>query len=454
MIKENPEKSRKQTIISSKMFLKIYPILLILLIPVLLVVNTLWSLKSFNRDANFIVRHQAVGIADSLKPVIQKSLSGGESDFTFLLQNIKLSSDDVLDISLLNDNGSDFNRLYSTNDEALEVSSVSDLGKLARGGEQSYAGLSFNPIYGKNVWNVVVPVKSESGDNFLLYFAMDTTSVTEIISRTTKDSIVILTVLIFVSLLMLGNHFYFYLRSLRTQQLEELDKMKDEFISVAAHELRAPVTAFNGYLDLLKSETVKNGIFQSIKDSYDMLIRIGGDLNILIDDLLNVSRIEQGRLNTEIIETDVSKIVKEVIEANNAYASEKDLKLLFEVKGEIPTTMSDPQRLRQVITNIISNSIKYTIQGSVTANVSVESKNIKIVVKDTGIGIPPDEMKKLFQKFQRVQDKQTSEVRGTGLGLWITKEIVEILGGKINLESIYGTGTSVTVLIPVRSDQK
>jgi len=173
-------------------------------------------------------------------------------------------------------------------------------------------------------------------------------------------------------------------------------------------------------------------------------------LNNLINDLLDVSRIEQGRLKVEIVETNINEIVGNVIKLLIPSAAQKGLVINF-TPIDLPLIKSDPNRIRQVVTNLVSNSAKYTLKGQIDIAVSLKDKFIEVMIKDTGIGIPGDEIPNLFTKFHRIKDKQTNEVRGTGLGLWITKQIVELLGGKISVESIYGTGTKFTFSLPINT---
>ena len=424
----------------------IYPVVIILLIPALLIVNTYWNLRSFNRDANFIVRHQAVSIAEILKPQIEQNKD--LENLGTLLFNVTSSNEDILAITIFEKSGSEFS-LYITTDDENKAKNLSgfQLNQLAGGFNEPFAALTFDPNLQRNIWNVVVPLTLESNRLFLLNFQLDTKSVSEILSRTSRDSFVILSILVVVTLVLLANHFYFYLRSLRTKQLEELERLKDEFISMAAHELRAPITAITGYLDMLRGE-IKGGNTASINEEITTLTALTRDLNGLVEDLLDVSRIEQGRIKVEMKDTNISEIVENVMTIMTPTAIQKNLKLVFE-KSKLPVVKTDPDRVRQIVTNLVSNSIKYTLQGEVKIKVEADNKFIKITVRDTGVGIPPEEMVKLFGKFHRVKDRLTSEVRGTGLGLWITRKLVELLGGKINVESIYGTGSSFTFTIPI-----
>jgi len=428
--------------------ISIYPIVIIILIPVLLAINTIWNLRSFNRDANFFVRHQAVSVADTLKPIIANSKED-LGQLQQILNNSVSSNADLLSLTYLIKDGNDFLVYTTTNEGDAGTAKEFGLNQLAVGFNQPFAGLTYDPIVGRNVWNVVVPLETESEQLTLLHLKLDTLSVEEILGRTTKDSVTVLIILVIVTLILLANHFYFYLRSLKTQQLEELDKLKDEFISMAAHELRAPMTALIGYLEMLRRKISPEEL-SNIKSDLDTLGGLMKDLNILINELLDVSRIEQGRINVELHDVQINETIQNVIKTMTPQATQKDLLIKF-TPNTLPTMKSDTNRLRQVITNLISNSIKYTLKGEVTIIAAQKGDLIEVSVKDTGIGIPAEELPKLFTRFHRIQDKQAQEVRGTGLGLWITKKIVELLGGEIHAESIYGTGTNITFAIPIRS---
>jgi len=125
------------------------------------------------------------------------------------------------------------------------------------------------------------------------------------------------------------------------------------------------------------------------------------------------------------------------------------LELAFSKNESVPLIKSDPDRIRQVITNLLSNAIKYSLQGKIEIKSEVKGKVISVEVKDSGIGIPPSQISSLFTKFFRVKDLKTNKESGTGLGLWITKRIVNLLGGEIYVESIYGTGSKFSFTLPL-----
>jgi signal transduction histidine kinase len=368
-----------------------------------------------------------------------------------ILQAASNSNSDIISSAILTPEDDGFFVLATTSPQfALEAKELG-LNQLAVGFKQAFAGLSYDPNLGEKVWNVVIPLSENSNPN-ILAIKMKTEIVDEILSRTSRDSYIILGILVLVTLVLLANHIIFYQRSLRTKQLEELDKLKDEFISMAAHELRAPITGLTGYLQLLRDK-IKPEQIPTLKDELGTLDILTQDLGNLINDLLDVSRIEQGRLKVDYEEIHVNEIIEKVVKSLAPLAKEKNLQIKC-TPEDLPSISSDSNRIRQVINNLLSNAIKYSLKGEVLITAKPVQKDfIEVKIQDTGIGIPPEHISKLFSKFHRVKDEKTTDVRGSGLGLWITKEIVELLGGKIFAESIYGTGSVFTFTLPLSPPQ-
>ena len=155
------------------------------------------------------------------------------------------------------------------------------------------------------------------------------------------------------------------------------------------------------------------------------------------------------KLPVEMIKLDPTPTIIQSVEEMRSQAIQKGLKLTFVPCPEEISIEADANRLKQVVVNLISNSLKYTSEGSVTVSMSIKNKNLLITVADTGIGISSENQANLFQKFYRVQNEKTSEVAGTGLGLWITAEIIKVLNGSITVESIEGVGSHFTVHFPL-----
>lgn len=425
----------------------VYPIIILICVPVLLIVNTVWNLRTFGRDINYLIRHQAVSVAETIKPVVLENITDTEKLREILVETAA-SNSDIMDISVLSEEDQKIGLITSSSGKYSEEDfEKMGLSQLSIGFNESFAGLSYDPISGKNLWNVSVPLEKIDGKNYIIYLKFSVEKVDEILQRTSRDSYMILSVLVIIALALLVNHFIFYQKAQKTRQLEEIDKLKDEFLSMAAHELRTPITALVGYLEMLPKKITPQEA-QKIASDIALLQSLTTDLRNLIEDLLDVSRIEQGRLTYEVRDVDVNKIIENVVATLTPSAQDKGLVLNFQAQG-LPIIKADHNRLRQVVTNLLGNSVKYTLQGSVEIKAEKKDKIIEISVKDTGIGIPPEELQKLFSKFHRVQDKKTQEIRGTGLGLWITKQIVEQMGGKISVESIYGTGSRFSFTVPI-----
>ncbi|MCX6785078.1 MAG: GAF domain-containing sensor histidine kinase, partial [Candidatus Komeilibacteria bacterium] len=218
--------------------------------------------------------------------------------------------------------------------------------------------------------------------------------------------------------------------------LQKLDKAKSEFLSIASHQLRTPLTGIKGYLSMIlegdfgKVEPEIKKVILEVYESSDRLTR-------LVNVFLNVSRIESGRFQIDKIKFQLADLVTQVVKELNSAALRKKLVLsLKKSKGNIPEVMADKDKIKDVLLNLIDNSIKYTPSGQIDVSLEkTEDNKIKVMVKDTGVGIDPEEAGKLFAKFSRGDGIAQIDTTGSGLGLYIAKKIVETHGGKIWAES-------------------
>lgn len=262
-----------------------------------------------------------------------------------------------------------------------------------------------------------------------------------------KNILVFVIVLIFVMFLFLRHAKIIDYISLY-KKLKEVDSLKDDFISMASHELKSPLAVIRGYAEFLRDARELSDQNKEYARRIDVSSK---QLTDLVEDMLDVSRIEQERMKFEMVEFEIVSFLKEQFENFKMQAEEKGLELIFEVDGESQNISLDKNKLRQIYINLLSNSVKYTKEGSVTSKIIInKDKEIEIRVSDTGIGMTQEEVANLFSKFFRVKNKDTEEVSGTGLGLWITKQLVEKMGGKISVESIKGKGTDFVVVFPVK----
>jgi signal transduction histidine kinase len=233
-------------------------------------------------------------------------------------------------------------------------------------------------------------------------------------------------------------------------KLKQLDQLKSEFLSVASHQLRAPITAIKGYVANILEDSY-GSVPEYLREPLGVVQESTRVMTSSIEDYLNVSRIEQGRMKYEMSSVDVTALAKRAVEELTPVAQKKGLSIVF---TDSPTLSieGDFGKIKQVFTNLIDNAIKYTEHGSIT--VSVVKDDVKKVMRfmsaDTGIGIPADEVGKLFSKFTRARDANKVNTTGTGLGLYVAKNLVEGHGGKVWAESDgTGKGSRFIVELPL-----
>lgn len=236
--------------------------------------------------------------------------------------------------------------------------------------------------------------------------------------------------------------------SIEKAQFYEEDKLKSEFISIASHELLTPTAAIEGYLSMAldkKMTQTASQHTQYIQRAYDSSRRLAD----LVKDLLSISRIESGRIKLTSVPLDVVAILDQAVGELTATAKAKGLNLTFIKPTSIPKVLADSDRVMQVCVNLINNSIKYTPKGGVTISVHLEKNMVVVEVKDTGIGIDKNDQVHLFEKFHRIDNPATAGIMGTGLGLYISKNIISLLGGEMTLQSATGQGSTFSFSLPV-----
>ena len=237
----------------------------------------------------------------------------------------------------------------------------------------------------------------------------------------------------------------------KAEDLEISTKYKSEFLANMSHELRTPLNSILLLSRLITENHEKNLTSEQIE--YAQVIHSSGNgLLTLIDEILDLSKIESGKMDLEYSDTSISEIVYELNSLFTPIAREKKLELIFDVQSKTPSLITtDKLRLGQILKNLISNALKFTHKGSIKLEISVpENKEscIRFSVKDTGIGIPQEKQGQIFEAFQQADGSTRRKYGGTGLGLSISKELVKLLGGDIKLKSVPGEGSEFTVVIP------
>ncbi len=228
---------------------------------------------------------------------------------------------------------------------------------------------------------------------------------------------------------------------------KEVDQMKDEFVSIASHELRTPMTAIKGLVSMIE-EGDYGKISDDLKEPLGDIAVSTQRLIYLVNDLLNVSRIEAGRVKYEITTFPIHDVLKEVVNLLQPIAKEKNLTLTTEHINQT-IIQADCNKLKQIMNNLLGNSLKFTDKGSITVSTKEVDDHLIIFVTDTGMGITPVDQKKLFGKFQQISSQQEGKPQGTGLGLYISQELAHKMGGDLRIEkSELGKGTTFSFSIP------
>ncbi|MDW3651178.1 MAG: HAMP domain-containing sensor histidine kinase [Bacteroidia bacterium] len=253
----------------------------------------------------------------------------------------------------------------------------------------------------------------------------------------------------------------------KRKAVEEANKAKSVFLSTVNHELRTPLTSIIGFakinqkriekrlLPFLTEDPKRHNILRKILKNNEVIISEGGRLTSLINELLDLAKIESGKMDWNMDEFQPSDLIERATNATSSLFIQKpSLKLIKEIPHDLPQITGDQNRLLQVLINLISNAVKFTDAGQVRLRVTLPSssegqgKNIRFQLTDTGSGIPANQLDKVFERFKQVEDNQTGKPKGTGLGLPICKQIVEHHKGRIWVESEIGKGSSFFFSIP------
>lgn len=245
-------------------------------------------------------------------------------------------------------------------------------------------------------------------------------------------------------------------RDITKERAEEREQA--EFISTASHEMRTPVASIEGFLGLALSPKVAT-IDEKAREYISKAHTSAQYLGRLLKDLLEISRAEDGRLHNNMVVVEAVELARQTTESLQPKAAEKGLKLIYQPSGNKSTTgdttiapvlytRADKDRLHETLSNLIENAIKYTPSGQVVVDVTTHHNQVRFSVKDSGIGIPPEDLPHLFQKFYRVDNSDTREISGTGLGLYLSRKLIESMHGKISAESEYHKGSTFYIDLP------
>lgn len=237
------------------------------------------------------------------------------------------------------------------------------------------------------------------------------------------------------------------------EELKKMDVKKDEFISIAAHELKTPITAIHGFSQLLQNPKVAEN--KEMREKFLKIIdketkRLGN----LITDILDLSRIDLGSIKFNYQRVDIYEVLESIKKEASMLIKDTPLYIEYKIEKNLPKIITDRERLVQILLNLINNAVKYTPHGKITISVKKEGDFVHFSVKDTGIGIPRSQREKIFERFYQIDSSYTRQKGGTGLGLSLCKEFVERLGGRIWVESKLGKGSTFHFTLPIKGLNK
>jgi len=239
----------------------------------------------------------------------------------------------------------------------------------------------------------------------------------------------------------------------RTRELEIANKHKSQFLANMSHELRTPLNGIQGYTELIV-DGIYGEVPEKIKEVMERIQQSGNRLLGLINAVLDLSKIEAGRITLSLADYSMPSVVQTVCTAVEPLATERRLALKVTVPPDLPVGKGDEQRITQVLTNLVGNAIKFTEVGEVGVHVTSENGAFMVAVSDTGVGIAEADQQKVFEEFQQADSSSTRKKGGTGLGLTIAKKIIELHGGRIWVESSLGKGSTFSFTLPVRVEQQ
>jgi PAS domain S-box-containing protein len=231
--------------------------------------------------------------------------------------------------------------------------------------------------------------------------------------------------------------------------LKKMDQMKSDFVSMVSHEIRSPMNSL-----LMQLKNISDGLAGAVTEKQQEILQRASEkilnLNNLVTELLDLSRIESGLISHEKEQIDIRQLLTDQITFHSPYAEEKEITLKLNCPADLPSILANRQNMEEAFSNLITNGIKYSpAGGTITISVTTENQYLKLQVADTGFGISDEDLEKIFTRFYRVKDSNTRQIHGTGLGLAIVKSIIESHHGKISVVSEVGRGTTFTVFLPL-----
>jgi signal transduction histidine kinase len=436
-------------------FLKTFPgifysLFLIVFFPLFIFFSLQFTISRFEKNVNLTLQTEALSVAQIFSQFSQDFFSQPEKLQEKVFQ-IQKENPNLKQVRILKKEGENFKILASQNPE--EVGAILDdpVLLLSWSKNEPFANLIFDQNKKERIWKVTNPIKNSLGEKIgLVSLGLSLKETDEILTNLILKTffLMILGILICIFLVLQHTRLFGYVNLFL--KMKETEKAKNEFIRMATHELQSPVTNIKNYVLELK-EMLSQKLSKEEKEFLEVVEVSAKNLSELMADILQVSRIEQGSLDFAPQILDVTKETEEIVKNFEIQAKQKNLKLISEKPKEKILILANPYRFKEVINNLLTNAIKYTFEGEIKVEIKVDfsKKRCYISVEDTGIGISAENQRRIFEKFFREKRKETSGIPGTGLGLWLIKEIMRRSGGDIFFESREGKGSKFTVYFPL-----
>lgn len=238
----------------------------------------------------------------------------------------------------------------------------------------------------------------------------------------------------------------------RAADLEALERLRAQFLAHATHELRSPASAIVGVAELIRRHAEKEA-WPQVAERLPLLLRTASTLRSTVNNILDLSKLEAGKADVYLAPVELGPLLGDVAELARLLCGEKPVAVAVEIGAAPSRVVTDGQKVRQILVNLASNAAKFTERGRITLGAAVGPGGLRLWVADTGIGIRPGDLDRLFTPFGQLEEAHTRQYAGTGLGLVITRSMAQLLGGRVAVESRHGDGTTFTVHLPLGAEE-
>jgi signal transduction histidine kinase len=419
-------------------------LLLVIVIPIAFLVSSQQFLSA-GKDNQESLEKERVGILHDIFALYIQAIQFDPDVMQYEIGRLAESNSDITQFRVVKEEGSNMHIIASLDTSLRNTIDINPT-------EYRVANVGVNESIikpyaedGIRYWESYRLVHTDAGENYYIFTETSLAKIDGIFASRIITAYYWLFGILTIVLVLVVRHVRLVDYSYLYHETKKANDMRDLFTNMITHELRAPLTAMRGYASMIRERTDVPHEVQSyalrIEESSSRLV-------LIVNDLLDVARIQSGRIAIVNASTNIQTVITRVLEAMQSSAQERNITFARDgVRGDVYIN-GDEKRLHQAFTNLVSNAIKYTKSGTITLGIEELSDRIEVRVKDTGMGISADNQKNLFAPFFRVNSSEVNQITGTGLGMWITKQLIELMKGSIGVESIRGVGTHIVITLP------